>query len=250
VLLVLDNCEHLIDAAAATVEALIHLCPHVAVLATSREVLRVEGEFVYRVPALEVPPQHEAESSELLEHSAVQLFVARTRSQQADFRAEVGALPTIAAICRHLDGMPLAIEFAAARAATLGIEEVERHLDDRFALLSGGRRTALPRHQTLRATLDWSYELLPEEERRQLRTLAAFPAGFTLEAATAVADDAKSTVASLISNLVSKSLVTVDIAAKASGVGVCWRQSASTPRKSWSRAASSAMSNAAMRSSF
>jgi non-specific serine/threonine protein kinase len=210
VLLVLDNCEHLIHAAATTVEALMRLCPHVAVLATSRELLRVEGEFVYRVPALEVPAQHQAESSELLEHSAVQLFVARTRAQQADFRTEVGTLPTIAAICRHLDGMPLAIEFAAARAATLGIGEVERHLDDRFALLSGGRRTALPRHQTLRATLDWSYELLPEEERRQLRTLAAFPAGFTVEAATAVADDAKSIVASLISNLVSKSLVTVD----------------------------------------
>jgi non-specific serine/threonine protein kinase len=210
VLLVLDNCEHLIDAAAATVEALIHLCPHVAVLATSREVLRVEGEFVYRVPPLEVPEPDQAESADLLEHSAVQLFVARTRAQQADFRAAVGELPTVAAICRHLDGMPLAIEFAAARAATLGIEEVERHLDDRFALLTGGRRTALPRHQTLRATLDWSYELLPEEERRLLRTVAAFPAGFTLEAATAVAGEAKSFVAMGISSLVSKSLVTSD----------------------------------------
>lgn len=210
VFLVLDNCEHLIDAAATTTEALIRLCPHVAVLATSREVLRVEGEFVYRVPALEVPAQHQEESAELLEHSAVQLFVARTRAQQADFRAEVTELPTIAAICRHLDGMPLAIEFAAARAVTLGIGEVERHLDDRFALLSGGRRTALPRHQTLRATLDWSYELLPEEERRLLRQLAAFPAGFTWEAAAAVANDAKSTVASGISNLASKSLVASD----------------------------------------
>jgi non-specific serine/threonine protein kinase len=210
VLLVLDNCEHLIDAAAATVETLIHLCPHVAVLATSREVLRVEGEFVYHVPALEVPEQHQAESSELMEHSAVQLFIARTRSQQADFRAEVTALPTVAAICRHLDGMPLAIEFAAARAATLGIAEVERHLDDRFALLTSGRRMALPRHQTLRATLDWSYELLPEEERRLLRCFAAFPAGFTLEAATAVAGEAKSFVAMGISSLVSKSLVTSD----------------------------------------
>jgi non-specific serine/threonine protein kinase len=210
VLLVLDNCEHLIDAAAAATETLIRLCPHVAVLATSREVLRVEGEFVYRVPALEVPEQDQADSSELLEHSAVQLFVARTRLQQADFRAEVAELPTIAAICRHLDGMPLAIEFAAARAATLGIGEVERHLDDRFALLSSGRRTALPRHQTLRATLDWSYELLSEKERRSLRYLAAFPAGFTLEAATAVAGDTKSNVALGISNLVSKSLVTLD----------------------------------------
>lgn len=210
VLLVLDNCEHLIDAAAAATETIIHLCPHVAVLATSREVLRIEGEFVYRVPALEVPAEDQEQSPVLLEHSAVQLFIARIRSQQVDFQAETVELPTIAAICRHLDGMPLAIEFAAARAATLGIGEVERHLDDRFALLSGGRRTALPRHQTLRATLDWSYELLPEDERRLLRNLAAFPAGFTLEAANAVAGDGKSTIAPGISNLVSKSLVTLD----------------------------------------
>jgi non-specific serine/threonine protein kinase len=210
ILLVLDNCEHLIDAAAATTETLIRLCPLVAVLATSREVLRVEGEYVYRVPALEVPDGDPTGAADLLEHSAVQLFVARTRVQQADFKVADAEIPNVAAICRHLDGMPLAIEFAAARSVTLGIGEVERHLDDRFSLLSGGRRTALPRHQTLRATLDWSYELLPEEERRLLRQLAAFPAGFTWEAAAAVADEAKSTVASLTSNLVSKSLVTLD----------------------------------------
>lgn len=210
VLLVLDNCEHLIDAAAAATETIIHVCPHVAVLATSREVLRIDGEFVYRVPALEVPAEDQEQSPALLEHSAVQLFIARIRSQQTDFEAEAMELPSIAAICRHLDGMPLAIEFAAARAATLGIAEVERHLDDRFTLLSSGRRTALPRHQTLRATLDWSYELLPENERRLLRNLAAFPAGFTLQAADTVAGDGKSTVTPGISNLVSKSLVTLD----------------------------------------
>jgi non-specific serine/threonine protein kinase len=210
VLLVLDNCEHVIDAAATMVETLLRLCPHTTVLATSREVLRIEGEFVYRVLALEVPAEELENSDNLLVHSAVQLFIARTRSLRADFHPEDDKLPVVAAICRQLDGIPLAIEFAAARAATLGIQQVAGRLDDRFALLTGGRRTALPRHQTLRATLDWSYELLPEAERRLLRHLAIFPAGFTLEAATAVARETESNVALGTSNLVSKSLVTLD----------------------------------------
>lgn len=209
VLLVLDNCEHVIDAAARIAEILMRLCPHATVLATSREVLRIEGEFVYRVPPLEVPAQDLDASGDVLEHSAVQLFIARTRSL-ADFRPQSEQLPVIAAICRQLDGIPLAIEFAAAGAATLGIEQVAGRLEDRFAFLTGGRRTALPRHQTLRAMLDWSYDLLPEAERRLLRHLAIFPAGFTLEAATAVASDTQSNVALGISSLVSKSLVTLD----------------------------------------
>lgn len=210
VLLVLDNCEHLIDAAATMAETLLRLCPHTTILATSREVLRIDGEFVYRVPPLEVPMHDLQNSGAVLEHSAVQLFVARTRSLRADFQSDDEKLPVIASICRQLDGIPLAIEFAAARAATLGIQQVAGRLDDRFALLTGGRRTALPRHQTLRAALDWSYELLPETERRLLRFLAIFPAGFTLEAATSVADDTESNVALGISSLVSKSLVTMD----------------------------------------
>lgn len=210
VLIVLDNCEHLIDAAASTVETLIRLCPHVAVLATSREVLRVDGEYLYHVPPLEVPGENFDTPEEILGHSAVQLFVARTRAQQASFKAEPEDLSAIAMICRHLDGMPLAIEFAAARAATLGIHQVERHLDDRLAFLAGGRRTALPRHQTLRAALDWSYELLPQAEQELLRYLAAFPAGFTLDAAAAVYGGGNSNVVHAISNLVSKSLVTPD----------------------------------------
>ncbi|MFI0846592.1 ATP-binding protein [Mesorhizobium sp. IMUNJ 23232] len=209
-MLVLDNCEHVIDAVAAAVEVLVGQCPHVCVLATSRELLRIEGEFAYRVPALEVPAHDAEDVDDVLEHSAVQLFVARTRSLRADFQPEGDKLPAIAAICRHLDGIPLAIEFAAARAATLGIQQVAGRLDDRFALLTSGRRTALPRHQTLRATLDWSYELLPEPERRLLRHLAVFPAGFTLEAATAVMGGAESSVALDISSLVLKSLVALD----------------------------------------
>jgi non-specific serine/threonine protein kinase len=210
ILLVLDNCEHVIEAAARMAETLVRLCPQATVLATSQEVLRIEGEFVYRVPPLDVPAERAKASDEVLEHSAVQLFVARTRALRADFRPQSDTLPVIAAICRQLDGIPLAIEFAAARAATLGVQQVAGRLDDRFALLTGGRRTALPRHQTLRATLDWSYELLPEAERRLLRHLAIFPGGFTLEAAMAVAGNIEPSVALGLSSLVSKSLVTLD----------------------------------------
>ena len=210
ILLVLDNCEHVIDVAAATVEALVHLCPNTVVLATSREVLGIEGEVVFRVSPLEAPVEQLEASDRILRHSAVQLFVVRTQSRRSDFRTRSEMLPVIAAICRRLDGVPLAIEFAAARAATLGIQEVADHLDDRFGLLTNGRRTALPRHRTLRATLDWSYALLPEEERDLLHRLAIFPAGFTLKAAAAVSDDTEAHVASGISSLVSKSLVTLD----------------------------------------
>ena len=210
VLIVLDNCEHVIGAAANLAEALLRSCPHATILATSREILRIEGEFAYRVPPLEVPSSHQEASSGILEHSAVQLFVTRMRSLGEDAPADGNNLPMIAAICRRLDGIPLAIEFAAARAATLGIQHVAGSLDDRFALLAASRRTALPRHQTLRATLDWSYELLPETERRLLRRLAVFPTGFTLEAAIAVADDAENAAVHL-SNLVEKSLVTQEL---------------------------------------
>ncbi len=209
-MLVLDNCEHVIEAAAALVENIVRMCPDVYALATSRELLRIDGEYAYPVQALEVPAQDLESSQDALAHSAVQLFVARTRSLRADFEPPGDKLPAIASICRQLDGIPLAIEFAAARAATLGIQQVAGRLDDRFALLTGGRRTALPRHQTLRATLDWSYDLLPQAERRLLRHLGIFPAGFTIEAAAAVVDDMESSVALGISSLVSKSLVVLE----------------------------------------
>jgi predicted ATPase/DNA-binding winged helix-turn-helix (wHTH) protein len=212
-LLVLDNCEHVIDAAAKLADAILRTCPHAYVLATSREVLRIEGEHVYRVPPLDVPPRHEEEAGSILGHSAVQLFMARARASDSDFSSYQANLRAIAAICRRLDGIPLAIEFAAARAATLGPELVLSRLDERFGLLTGGRRTALPRHQTLRATLDWSYDLLPDSERCLLRRLGVFAAGFTLEAATAVMSDQGCTASALleqIANLVAKSLVTLD----------------------------------------
>jgi non-specific serine/threonine protein kinase len=212
-LLILDNCEHVIEAAATLAETVIRLCPATSIVATSREVLRIEGEHVYRVPPLDVPSQHEEKAGRILGHSAVQLFISRTRAQDSAFSPHGESLPAIAAICRRLDGIPLAIEFAAARAATLGPELVLSRLDRRFGLLTGGRRTALPRHQTLRATLDWSYQLLPEPERCLLRRLGVFAGGFTLEAAHAVMSDQGYTAAALleqIANLVAKSLVTLD----------------------------------------
>ena len=212
-LLVLDNCEHVIDAAANLAERFMRLCPHTTILVTSREVLRIDGEAVYRVPPLDVPALGQETPDHILGHSAVELFIARTKALGAGFSPRAEELASIAAICRHLDGIPLAIEFAAASAATLGIAPVAIGLRDRFALLTGGRRTALARHRTLRATLDWSYELLPEAERRLLRRLAVFHGGFTLDAAVAVMADTGLDAAMVtdgIANLVAKSLVALD----------------------------------------
>jgi non-specific serine/threonine protein kinase len=206
VLLVLDNCEHVVDAAAAFVETLTRNCPHCTILVTSREVLRADGECVYRVPALDVPAEDDDPDS-ILTHSAVELFVTRARDRDSDFAPHPETIAAAAAICRHLDGIPLAIEFAAARAAALGVQQVEAGLGDRFAILTSSRRTALPRHQTLRAVLNWSYELLPDQEKRLLHGLSLFPAGFTLDGAAAVMASNASIVAEAIENLVLKSLV-------------------------------------------
>jgi predicted ATPase/DNA-binding winged helix-turn-helix (wHTH) protein len=213
-LLVLDNCEHVIAGAATLAEVLARLCPRATILTTSREVLRIEGEYAYRVPSLEVPATERVDADEILGHSAPELFVARAQELGSDFSSDAKSLLTIAAICRHLDGIPLAIEFAAARAATLGIEPVAAALRDRFALLTSGRRTALPRHRTLRATLDWSYDLLADPERLLLQRLAVFSGGLSLAAARAVAgrgEDPEAEIADGVANLVAKSLVTPDI---------------------------------------
>src|ERR1700686_5849615 len=150
----------------------------------------------------------------MLGHSAVQLFIATTRALQSDFSPDGERLPAIAAICRRLGGIPLAIDVAATRLATLGLQQVAAGLDNRLGLLIGGRRTALPRHQTLRATLDWSYELLPESERLVMRRLAVFVGDFTAAAASLVAaggEIAASEVVLSLAKLVTKSLVTVDV---------------------------------------
>jgi predicted ATPase/DNA-binding winged helix-turn-helix (wHTH) protein len=211
--LVLDNCEHVIDAAANLAETFMRLCPRSTIVATSREVLRIDGESVYRVPPLDVPALGQAAPDYIMQYSAVELFVARTKALNAGFSPGAEDLASIATICRHLDGIPLAIELAAASAAALGIAQVSAGLRDRFALLTRGRRTALPRQKTLRATLDWSYELLPETERRLLRRLAVFPGGFTVDSAAAVMADAgldAPMVTDCIANLVTKSLIALD----------------------------------------
>jgi predicted ATPase len=209
--LVLDTCEHVIGAAAALAEALLRAGGSLRLLATSREPLRAEGEWVYPVLPLAVPAEDAEDADDLLCHGGVRLFIERLRAADPHFAPDRRSAAMLAAICRRLDGIPLAIELAASRAAVLGVEEVATHLDDRFRILTGGRRTALPRHQTLRATLDWSYELLSEAERAILRRLAIFAGVFRLEAASAVVTSpeiARADVVDGIANLVAKSLVT------------------------------------------
>jgi predicted ATPase/DNA-binding winged helix-turn-helix (wHTH) protein len=214
ILLVLDNCEHLVEVAASMAEALLRANPAARVMATSREPLRAEGECLYQVPPLAIPTEGSRDAEDLLQYGAVRLFVSRARAAAPQFSPDGQVAAVIAAICRHLDGIPLAIELAAARTTAFGVEELAARLDDCFHLLTGGRRTALPRHQTLRATLDWSYELLPELERMVLRRLAIFAGGFTLQAASTVAaigEIAGSDIVDCAANLVAKSLVAADL---------------------------------------
>jgi predicted ATPase/DNA-binding winged helix-turn-helix (wHTH) protein len=209
-LVVLDTCEHVIGAAAGLAEAMLGAGSAVHIIATSREPLRAEGEWVYPVPPLAVPAEDAEDMDDLLRHGGARLFVERLRAAEPHFAPDRRSAAMIAAICRRLDGIPLAIELAAGRAVVLGVEEVATHLDDRFRILTGGRRTALPRHQTLRATLDWSYELLSEPERVILRRLAVFAGVFRLEAARAVVAGPEITpveVVDGIASLVAKSLV-------------------------------------------
>lgn len=212
-LLVLDNCEHVIDAVATLAETLLSLCPHTTIITTSRETLRIQGEHVYRVLPLEVPAAGLQNVDDILSHGAVELFIARTKASNEGFSPRVGDLPSVGAICRQLDGIPLAIEFAAAYASMFGIQQMAAGLHHRFAVLTRGRRTALPQHRTLRAVLDWSYEPLSEAEQRLLRHLAIFSGRFTIEAAAAVVNDGvvdESSTVEAVANLVAKSLVVLD----------------------------------------
>jgi predicted ATPase/DNA-binding winged helix-turn-helix (wHTH) protein len=212
-LLILDTCEHVIEAAATMAEALLQAGAGVRIIATSREPLRTEGEWVYTVQPLAVPPEGAAVGNDPLLYGAVHLFLERARAAAAAQFASERDLRRITSICRQLDGIPLALELAAARVATLGVEGLVAGLEDRFGMLTGGRRLALPRHQTLRATFDWSYELLTEPERVLLRRLAVFASGFCFRAAAVVAagpDLASWQVVDGLSSLVAKSLVTVE----------------------------------------
>ncbi len=208
-LLILDNCEHVIDAATRLAETVLCTGSSPRVIATSREPLRAGGECVYRVPPLEVPANDPEDLAEALQYSAVRLFAARLRDAAPDFPLAPPIAAAMAGITRRLDGIPLAIELAAARAAALGVDAVASRLDDRFRLLTGGRRAAPARHQTLRATLDWSYG----SERAVMRRLATFAGDFTLEAASTVAAGGQvpaSEAVGCLANLVAKSLVVAD----------------------------------------
>jgi len=215
-LLVLDNCEHIIDAAAALAESLLKAAPHAGILATSREPLRAEGEWLHRLAPLELPPQSSTTPTavEALGYSAVELFNERATATTDSFVLDDADVPAVLEICRRLDGVPLALELAAARVDTFGVRGLAARLDGRFGVLTSGRRTALPRQQTLRATIDWSYDLLSEPERRLLRHLAVFVRGFTLEAVAAGVEGAAIADVPLIdsiANLVAKSLVVFEV---------------------------------------
>ena len=214
IVLVLDNCEQVIDASAQLAEALLQHTPAARILATSREPLRADGEYVYRVPALELPDA-KAGPEAAMRSASMRLFLARMRASDSQFAPDAATASTMASICRRLDGIPLALELAASRGAALGIDTLSSLLDDRFRILTAGKRTAMPRHQTLRATLDWSHDLLPEPERVILRRLAVFCGPAPLDLACRVIADSKLTQAEVvdgIGNLVSKSLVMRDTA--------------------------------------
>jgi len=211
-LLVLDNCEHLLDAAGALVEQILQLCPGVRLLATSREGLAVEGERVWPLRSLPAPGA-EISAGSVLSFAAPQLFQERAESARPGFTVDSINAPTIAEICRRLDGIPLAIELAAARVSSMSPAEIAGHLDERFRLLTGGRRTAVERHQTLRATMDWSYSLLIDRERTIFDRLGVFAGSFDSAAATAVAggDGIEAwDVIDALASLVAKSLVDAD----------------------------------------
>ena len=213
-LLILDNCEHLVAACALLAADILRNCPLVHLLASSREPLNVAGEQTYRVPSLTLPDPKQAQTVESLsQYEAVRLFIERARAVQPSFSVTDASAPAVAQVCFHLDGIPLAIELAAARVRSLSVEEISRRLDQRFRLLTGGSRDRLPRQQTLRALIDWSYDLLTEPEKTLLRRLSVFAGGWTLSAAEVVCagepvEDFE--VLDLLTALVDKSLVVAE----------------------------------------
>jgi len=204
-LLVLDNCEHLLDAAARLAGEIVRGAPGVRIIATSREPLSVGGEHVLPVPPLELPPHAEERLQRLRQNEAVMLFVERADAASGTFELNESNRGAVAELCRHLDGLPLAIELAAVRTRVLSVEQVLDRLADRFALLTGGSRAALPRHQTLETAIDWSYDLLTPAEQRLMRCLCVFTGRFTLEDVEAITGS--EAVLEDLSSLVDKSLV-------------------------------------------
>jgi len=213
-LLVLDNCEHLIAACAHLVETLLHSCANLRILTTSREAFNIAGETIWPVPPLDVPDAYHLPPIEgLVKYESVHLFVEREKSVLPAFRLTQENVPALTQICRRLDGLPLAIELAAARVKILSVEQIATRLDDSYRLLAGGSRTAFPRQQTLHATIDWSYNLLSEKECILFRRLSVFRGGFSLEAAEVICADNRieqHEVLDLLSRLVDKSLVVME----------------------------------------
>ncbi|HLO01609.1 MAG TPA: LuxR C-terminal-related transcriptional regulator [Symbiobacteriaceae bacterium] len=213
-LIILDTCEHLVCACAELVETLVRSCPQVHILATSREPLQSEGEVVWRVPSLEVPQLDDAcEMEQVMGADSVRLLVDRARASYPGFQVTDENFKPIAQICARLGGIPLALEMVAARVGALSVEQIAERLDDRFRLLTGGRRHTLPRHETLRATLDWSYDLLSEKERLLWARLSVFSGCFSLDAAEFVCQDDKIEgweVLDLLSQSVNKSVIMVE----------------------------------------
>jgi predicted ATPase/DNA-binding SARP family transcriptional activator len=210
-LLILDNCEHLLEACAELASRLRAGAPQLTVVVTSRAPLEAVGEVVYRVPPMSTPLGPE-EPDRLIRFEAVRLFVERAAFQQPHFSLDYSTGRSVAAICRRLDGTPLAIELAAARLRTMSVVDIEQRLDDRFKLLSGGARTAPTRQRTLRGLIDWSYELLDEPERSLFMRLAVFSTSFDHDAAETVAGPVADSAADLLASLVDKSLIQFDLA--------------------------------------
>jgi predicted ATPase/class 3 adenylate cyclase len=212
-MIILDNCEQVVDGCAVLADAVMRHCPEITLLSTSRELLRIDGEFIYRVPSLSLPPEHVDERSDLVGSGAVALFIERASTQVPTFELTDGDAALVASICRRLDGMPLALELATGRLRSMSLAQLHDRLEHRFDLLSGGSRVALPRQQTLRALVDWSYDLLSEPERVLLRRASVFVDSFDLEGAEAVCgldDIPQCDIANLLASLVEKSLVVAE----------------------------------------
>jgi predicted ATPase/class 3 adenylate cyclase/Tfp pilus assembly protein PilF len=213
-LIILDNCEHIADACAHIAEKLLRSAPKLKMIVTSREALKCDGEQTHRLPSLETPQKRKKYTSEqLAEFESVKLFVERAQAVNPSFGITDENAPVIAGICSDLDGIPLAIELAAARIKVLSVEKIYERLSDRFKLLTGGKRTALPRQQTLKALIDWSYELLADNEKRMWEKLSVFSGGWTMEAAEKICHDdeiSEYDILDILINLTEKSIIIYD----------------------------------------
>ncbi len=234
-MVILDNCEHVIDSAAILAGQFVVACPRVAIVSTSREPLRIAGEQVYRVPSLSLPAADGRDVARMADSEAVRLFVDRARRQRPDFALDSENCSAVARLCRRLDGIPLAIELAAARLRAMSVDEIEKRLDQRFALLTGGNRAALPRQQTLEALIDWSYDLLNPSEQELLERLRCLPADLT---STAPNSSPRATETVRWWMRLWRSWTRAWSSGMTPTTGTyCWKASATTPPRSWWREA-------------